>query len=84
MTVQVAGDWPGVFIRGDDAFALMQAIRIVASTISDDADVYTMLAKLQALSFCSLLNRSNVGAEGHIVDRMIAVALRELSAEDDR
>jgi len=69
--VQPEGDWPGVFIRGDNAFALAMAIKHVAATIPDDADAYLRMAKSQIEGLGKLLLRANANSEDHHVDQVV-------------
>jgi len=42
--VQIQGDWPGIFLRGDDAFKLAMTIDSVLSDCIGDKSIYaTML-----------------------------------------
>jgi hypothetical protein len=61
--VQVNGDWPGVFIRGDDAFALSHAVAFALATIQKqkELDVSAMIAKGALDGLLRLLQESDMG-----------------------
>ncbi|ADJ24793.1 hypothetical protein Hden_2998 [Hyphomicrobium denitrificans ATCC 51888] len=69
--VQCGDDWPGIFIRGDDAFALVQALRHVQCALPESADFYMKLSAFQVDGLVKLLLRSNTHAEGHAVDQIV-------------
>lgn len=55
--VQFGDDWPGVFIRGDDAFHFMLALNQVIAGRTMHADVFS---EATVRSLIALLNSSNV------------------------
>lgn len=58
--LQFGDDWPGYFIRGDEAIALASSIEWLASGIKDmDAIDYAALGELQA--FAKALKSVKVG-----------------------
>lgn len=69
--VQPEGDWPGVFIRGDNAFALAQAIRHVVAAVPEGSDFYLQMSVRQLESLGDLLQRSNRNADNHRVDQTV-------------
>lgn len=50
--IQFQDDWPGLFVRGDDALALLSAIRELAARVGDHADpvVAGALDRLQRIA----------------------------------
>ena len=77
--VQAHGDWPGVFIRGDDAFGYLQSLRKVLAAVPDPAGdtglTVTAFAKTHLQGLVSLLESSNVHSPKHKTD-----AVRDIAA----
>jgi len=73
--VQCGDDWPGIFIRGDTAFALASALRHVLAAVPEAPDFYTKLSASQVDGFVKLLMRSNTHAEGHAVDQFVHLSV---------
>ncbi len=50
--MQFQGDWPGLFVRGDDAIGLMGAIEALARRLGDSSDpvVASALNQLQGIA----------------------------------
>ena len=50
--IQFQEDWPGLFVRGDEAIGLMASIRILVERVGQHEDpvVRTMLASLSELA----------------------------------
>lgn len=67
--VQPEGDWPGVFIRGDDSFAYSRSLRVVLASMSEPSTAVSLsVAHLRGL--CALLERSNVNGETYKSDEV--------------
>ena len=60
---QFKGDWPGVFIRGDDCFRYVQSLGNVLKLIEDHKvkdDVFGALAHSHVTGLMRMLESSNV------------------------
>lgn len=78
--VMVNGDWPGVFLRGDDSAGFACSLRMVLGNQTGAKNVEKVyVSALNGL--LSLLERSNVNAEGHRVDTVVHL---EPTAATDR
>jgi hypothetical protein len=53
--LEFEGDWPGVFIRGDNAFAFVMALRVVLKNSSADP-----MSKIIVQGLLDLLENSDV------------------------
>jgi hypothetical protein len=64
--VQFFGDWPGVFIRGDNAFAYSNALRqlLATSTAKDPQAVQAIVARSWVEGLARLLESSNMANWG--------------------
>lgn len=64
-------DWPGVFIRGDDAFMFVNALKTVLNTINDDELSVTLkYYKDTYENLIHLLESSNINNENHKKDKI--------------
>lgn len=78
--VQCGDDWPGIFIRGDDAFFLLQSItHVLAAMPSEPTDFYTALSAKHLESFAKMLGLSNVHGEGHHVEQTVTLNITDRS-----
>jgi hypothetical protein len=59
--MQFAGDWPGLFIRGDDAIMLMCSIHQLSERLSENPDVIVASAL------------SRLGRYAEIIDQLVIV-----------
>jgi hypothetical protein len=73
--VQCGDDWPGIFIRGDNAFALAADLRHVLAALPETPDFYTRLSVSQVDGLVKLLMRSNTHAEGHAIDQFVHLSV---------
>ena len=73
--MQVEGDWPGVFIRGDDALGYSRALRQAFACLNDNPDIVirpeleglvTALPRLQELA--DLLASCDARSDGSACD----------------
>ena len=55
--VQFRDDWPGLFIRGDDALALAVSIRDLQSRLADTADVRIASALSRLSQIAAIIER---------------------------
>ena len=66
--MQAADDWPGVFIRGDDAFAyslgLRQALALILT--SDAGDINTLIARNTLAGLADMLEKSNMISPSYV------------------
>ena len=62
--MKFGGDWRGVFIRGDNAFAFAQALKVIFATVSPEKDygklsIAERIAVQQLHGFLELLESAN-------------------------
>lgn len=57
--VQEEGDWPGVFIRGDNAFAYAGQLRAALSMMPKGDDINSVLARNALAGLANLLSSCN-------------------------
>ena len=63
--VQFQGDWPGLFIRGDDAIFLRSAIRQLQERLGSTQDVAVSNALLKLRSIADVIEQQ-VMVHGHV------------------
>lgn len=75
--VQCGEDWPGVFIRGDEAAYYAHSLfGLLESLPSEPADIHVQIMTSHLAGLARLLNRSNVHAEGHAVDQRVTLVTK--------
>lgn len=55
--MQFQDDWPGLFIRGDDAIVLLSAIEQLAERLADSKDVLVTSALSRLMSIAVIIDR---------------------------
>ena len=64
-------DWPGVFIRGDDAFAYQLALRSALRQMPNaDASIEARMARNAISGLADLLEKSNMNSPAHQRDKV--------------
>jgi hypothetical protein len=58
--LQINDDWPGVFIRGDNAMFYGMALRQLLAMLKDESDIHRMLAISPLYGLAELLASCNV------------------------
>lgn len=81
--IQCGDDWPGVFIRGDEAMALGMALDRLAESVSDPEDFETLHHLLTVECLHGLLSRAATRHPEHRIDQRI-VGYLDSKEEGDR
>lgn len=55
--MQFVDDWPGLFVRGDDAAQLMFAIRELQERLADHPDLYIASALSRLIPYADIISR---------------------------
>jgi hypothetical protein len=55
--MQFQNDWPGLFVRGDDAIVLMSAIQQLSERLADHPDVVIASALAQLSRYAEIITR---------------------------
>jgi len=58
--IQFENDWPGLFIRGDDAIALLSRIRGLQERMAGHPDVVAAAALIELVKIADLIERDVV------------------------
>lgn len=58
--MQFANDWPGLFVRGDDAMQLSFAIRELQERLVDHPDLYIASALSRLIPYADIIDRDVV------------------------
>lgn len=69
--IQFDDDWPGVYIRGDDAFKYAFSIRNFVEYVSDGYKAIDPFALSVLLDLLKLLEQSNMQNENHRINQKI-------------
>ncbi len=55
--MQFQDDWPGLFIRGDDAIHVMISIKSLKERLADHPDVIVMSCLLTLSRYCEMIEK---------------------------
>jgi hypothetical protein len=55
--IQFQGDWPGLFVRGDDAIVLATDINRLQGRLSDDPDPAIALSLIRLRQYAEMIQR---------------------------
>lgn len=61
--MQFQDDWPGLFIRGDDAIALMSSIQQLQARLADHPDIVVALALSRLVPYADIIARDVIERE---------------------